>query len=256
MLSLAACGGSGGGTSTDVVADVAPDVFVPATFGVACTADDDCATGLCLHSEIAPFGWCTRDCAAEEVGSYCPSEAGEVAGLCLSFPDAAGDPLGVGFRSERDIRRFCAPICLRESDCAALDSRFLCVRPEWRGDPLFSDRADHICRGEEQLPGPIVDPRTCDWEGQGERFPEAAVVCRGYCDYLDGCKLRPDELTVACCEWRCFARMTQGDRVDPTYRDELTCYIDYFQAFRDTALVCSEPPSACGDPPPLPPPAP
>lgn len=252
LLLVGGCGASAGSSDAAGAPDTDDAPAPPlVAYGAACVVDADCATGLCLASDHAPFPWCARPCDAAAVGGFCRQPDDEPPALCVEYPGAAGDPLGEGFRSRDDVRRFCAPLCVDDAACRALDPRFVCRAPEWRGNPLYPDTTDRVCRGET-IGGydPGKDPSDCaGWDRAPGRFPEAAFVCDAYCDYLGACRELPDTLSRDCCGRGCFQRMTAGDRLDTDYRNQLTCFVDYFGAFRDTALVCTEPLDRCGAPP-------
>ena len=187
------------------------------------------------------------------MGDRCAAGSGaEPASLCLEFPDAGGDPLGAGFQSASGVRRFCAPLCRSDGDCADLDARFVCQTPEWRGNPLFSGQLERVCGGDPDTSGPSVDPITCDWT-QAALSVEAREVCEDYCSYLLACRELPAELTEACCGWSCYGTMTAGAGVDAAYRRQVDCYAKTFQAYQPTTLVCTAPRDDCGGAPPIPP---
>jgi len=250
-LVLGGCGDGGGGAADARAADTV-DVAAPlAAFGAACLVDSDCTTGLCLASDHAPSPWCSRRC--EEDGEFCPTVAGEAPSVCIEYPDAAGDPLGEGFRSRGDIRRFCAPWCHDDAGCRALLPAFVCLPPEFRGNPLYPDLGQRVCRGETIGGYTGDDPEDCaGWDAEA-RLLEAVVVCADYCDYLSTCRELPDGASGPgaedCCGRDCYRGLTAEGSVDPDRSRALSCFVDYFHAFRGTALVCSEPRDRCGEPP-------
>lgn len=250
-LAAPACGGGGGGAAADAdAAGGAPDLAAAqASFGSACTVDDDCATGLCLASDHAPRPWCSRPCAAEQAGDFCPTVVGEAPSVCIEYPDAAHDPLGEGFRSRADVRRFCAPWCADDAECRALHADLVCLPPEWRGNPLYPDRDHRICRGETIGGYTGEDPDECAGWADDSRFAEAVAVCTDYCEYLAACRELPESLGEDCCGRACHERMTVEGRIDADYSRALSCFVDYFNAFRETGLVCTEPRDRCGAPP-------
>lgn len=241
------CSGGEGGAADAGPSDVAEVAAPLASFGAACRVDSECLTGLCLASDHAPTPWCARPC--QDDGEFCPSVDGEVPAVCIEYPDASGDPLGEGFRSRGDLRRFCAPWCTDDAGCRALLADFVCLPPEFRGNPLYPDWGQRICRGATIGGYTGDDPVDCAGWADGAREAEAVAVCASYCRYLAVCRELPDGADEDCCGRDCYADLTAGGGVDPLQSRAFSCFIDYFNAFRGTALVCSEPRDRCGEPP-------
>jgi hypothetical protein len=95
-----------------------------------------------------------------------------------------------------------------------------------------------------------VDPDTCEgWEPLYDLFPEERLGCLGFCEYLAACQVLDPGTPKACCAFHCMGNVVVEGVVDEvTFKQQVRCFFDNFQAFQGTALACSKPEEACGKP--------
>jgi hypothetical protein len=258
-LLLAGCsnGGASGADVPDSASDRAGDLVgdgevqpeVCEAFkvvGQPCRYACECLGGLCVLNEYAPFRFCSQPCGAAAPGSPCEPEGTQStwSSLCVEFPSDFLVPPA----------KFCAPLCQSELDCQKLGNPWEgCTAAEWKGNPLYPASPDLVCISPSAQGHEPVDPDTCEgWEPLYDVFPEERNTCIGYCEFLAACKKLPVAVPQACCAFHCMIEMTPEGVVDKEYFKGIRCYVDNYQAFTGSVLVCTKPFEACGDEPPMP----
>lgn len=238
--------GGPGDASTD--AEAVPETQVCTAFkvtGQPCDGACECIGGLCLLNEYAPFRFCSSPCP--QGGSFCEPEkpGGAYSALCVDFP---GD-----FIVQPD--RFCAPLCGEILDCQKTGSPWeSCEQVAWKGNLLYPTLPDKVCISPSAQGHEPVDPDTCDgWEQLFNQFAEERLACLGYCEFLDACQILPASQSATCCAFACMTDMVDAKgNVDEKWFKNVRCYFDSYQAFKGTALVCSQPQDTCGENPAIP----
>ncbi len=247
------CSGSNGAESTDLSAlDLTADGREVSgqeckrfkLVGQPCTDDCECLGDQCLLNEYAPFRFCSKSCGGSPSGTHCtPDGEGEPwNSLCVQFP--AKD-----FRVEPS--QFCAPLCEDMSDCAGLGAPWeTCQKPLWLGNPLYPGVPDQVCISPSAQGHDPVDPDTCEgWEGLYSEFGLERTTCSAYCEFLNTCQLLDSGTSLSCCAFHCTSKMVPAGKVDKAYFISIRCYVDTYNGFLNTALVCTQPQDQCGQNP-------
>ena len=214
------------------------------TFGALCTSSSECLTGLCVVNDLAPFGWCSKECSPAKEPCEADS-AGSFGGWCAEMPS--------GF--EGQPRQLCLPVCKDLFECKSkADLWEECEVPSYKGNPIYGDVTDiRACQAPSSHGKKPVDPTTCEgWEeSHGQDFQSEVNVCRSYCEYLLACKEIPfpETFKVECCAFGCLVEMTSEGVVNTTYRKDKKCYVQNFFSFEGTPKVCTQPLEDCGQSP-------
>lgn len=241
-----AAGSKDGETGADQAGDSGPACERFKGVGQPCDDECECLGGICALTEYAPFRFCTKKCGDAQPGSPCEPEESEslFTSLCVEFPSDFRVP----------PNRFCAPYCNELLDCAKLGAPWEeCVQPHWKGNPLYPAIPDKVCISPSAQGHEPVDPDTCaNWEDLFNAFPEERILCQGYCEFLDTCKLLPADVSQPCCAFHCSQKMTEEGIRDKEYFKYIRCYVDNFGKFSPSTLVCTKPLQACGDDPDMP----
>ena len=212
--------------------------------GQPCDDDCECLGGQCLLNEFAPFRFCTKSCGDAGPGTPCDPDVEGAAwnSLCVKFPAKE-------FRVEPS--QFCAPLCEDLSDCVGLGAPWeTCQKPVWLGNPLYPSLPDQICISPSAQGHDPVDPDTCEgWDGLYSEFGLERTTCSAYCDFLDTCQLLDLKTSLSCCAFHCTSNMVPDGKVDKAYFQYVRCYVDTYNGFLNTALVCTQPQDMCGQDP-------
>lgn len=252
LLAVACSGSKGENDDAGIASDIAQDTGETRSpeckrfkiVGQPCDDACECLGGLCLLNEYAPFRFCTKSCADAAPGTHCePDVEGEPwNSLCVKFP-------GNEFRVEPS--QFCAPLCEDMSDCAGLGAPWeTCQKPLWLGNPLYSGVPDQVCISPSAQGHDPVDPDTCEgWEGLYSEFGLERTTCTAYCEFLDTCQLLDPGTSLSCCAFHCTSKMVPDGKVDKAYFIDIRCYVDTYNGFLNTALVCTQPQAQCGEEP-------
>lgn len=214
--------------------------------GQPCSDGCECLSGTCTLNEYAPFRFCTRPCEASTPGTPCPPEEGETTwnAFCVKFSSEFKVP----------PNQFCVPLCETLSDCVKLGAPWETCEPvHWKGNPLYASVPESMCMAASAQGHEPVDPDTCEgWEPLYDEFAEERFACINYCAYLDACKELPSSVPEACCAFHCASEMITNGIVDKDYFQVIRCYIDNYNAFTGSALVCTKPLEMCGTDPHVP----
>lgn len=210
------------------------------TWGDPCMTDDNCATGLCVLTEYAPFRFCTAECEVEEEG--CPADAdGNFGGWCAKMPaDYPDSP-----------KQFCLPVCKDIHECQAKTALWeRCDPPSWKGNIIYGSATGvRACQAPSAAGKVKVDPVTCEgWTENFKEYQPEIGMCRAYCDYLVTCKEVKDSAIYnkECCAWGCMLQSVIDGTVDTLYQKDKQCYVQNFSAFQGTPKVCSGATDDCG----------
>ena len=264
LLLAAACGSSSEGPaaagdvakgdagSTGDAAAVPTDTGPPAKcdlgLGEPCYIDEQCQSGICLISELAPFGVCTVSCL--NAPDFCETEPGTYVdgAWCVSFPED-------DFRTfnHPELVRFCVPICDDLSDCAAIDPAYeICDDVLYKNNPLFPSDPMNVCQAPSATGKEPVDPFTCaDWDTKNPGHASEKLLCENYCTYLSACQYYEEGHNLDCCAWYCFNGLvtdTKSKAEKEAYKDELNNYTLTFQSRRNTAIQCTQGETQFGPP--------
>ena len=228
-----ACCTDDGGSRDSAGADV--DSGPLASMGESCSADTDCARGICLLSEYSPVGFCTEPCVTG--GAPCDAPEGTApTSYCVEMPEEFIGP----------IRKFCAPLCKTKQECQTLSSTWeTCAEPAYKGNPLYpSEVGVFVCQSPSATGARPVDAETCaDWrKGYGD-FVSQQNICVAYCDYLTTCGVTPKN--ADCCAYGCMLSMVVQGELDDLYEKEKKCMVTAYDGFRNTVQWCSAPPEQC-----------
>jgi len=245
-FTLTACGGGGEETPLDEGALDAAPPHIPMNGG-PCATDADCPEGgFCQVSGFSARSFCSYEC--DYVNDICHiqdlagGDGTYIEGMrCIHMPD---DFAGTG-------NPFCAPECDSVSDCVQYDNGFdTCAEPEHKGLPPkgFDKGSYKVCSQPPTDPEHPVDPITCDYKQQIMGFGAIKTLCSDYCDYLDACKEKPSDLSMACCGWGCFLFVTPGGEIDTARKNRIACFNNAFSGAQGTALVCTSPVDTCEPP--------
>ena len=216
--------------------------------GQPCSDDCECLGSMCVLTEYAPFRFCTKSCGSVEPGAPCePDEGLELYNsMCVQFP--------ADFRVMPS--KFCAPLCSEDLDCAKLGAPWeSCEKPQWKGNPLYPSFPDKVCMSPSAQGHEPVDPDTCEnWEKIYPTFSTERLTCTEYCNFLFSCKHVQvgGALTPGCCSYQCMQQMIVDGLVDKEFFKYLRCYVDQYQSFSNSGLVCTKPVDTCGDSPVIP----
>lgn len=237
MASTIACSTQTGGSNR---ADV-PTAVAASAFGVSCTSDSDCESGLCLVSDYASFRFCSAACDLPD--EACLDENGDAAGFCVAFPAEFG-------ATEKTI---CLPLCDALPACRSLSPLWeKCEAPSYKGNLIGTSATGvRVCSAPSQNGKPIVDTTTCaEWETGWETFGTQISVCRAYCNYLTTCGVVASSANLECCAYGCFRGMVSADgEVDIPFEKDVKCFVTSYNSVQGTTKVCTEPPVACGQEP-------
>jgi hypothetical protein len=244
---LAACSSNGGAdvaeldSRQDLTETAAPVCQRFKVVGQPCDDDCECLGSMCLLNEYAPFRFCTKSCQDATAGSPCAPEVegGKWTSMCVKFPAKE-------FLVEPS--QFCAPLCQDLDDCAALGAPWeTCQPPTWLGNPLYPGVPDKVCISPSAQGHTPVNPETCDnWEELYVEFGLERTTCAAYCEFLQTCQLLAAETSLSCCAFHCTRTMVPDGKVDKAYFQEIRCYVDTYNGFLNTALVCTQPQEQCG----------
>jgi len=211
--------------------------------GQPCDSDCECLSDQCVLNEYAPFRFCASPCMSSQPGAPCQPEV----------EGAAFSTFCVGFPSDFRVQpsQFCAPLCNDISDCEKLGAPWeSCEQPQWKGNPLYPSTPDMVCISPSAQGHDPIDPDTCEnWEGLYNEFQQERAACVAYCDFLDVCQVLSADNSQSCCAFHCTSAMIKNGKVDKEYFQYVRCYIDSYNAFRGSALVCTKPLQDCGDDP-------
>ena len=251
LMALSGCSATNDKTGDAGPADARGDAGAAETtsckrfkiIGQPCTDDCECLGGPCVLNEYAPFRFCTTPCMGAQPGSACEPEVEGAAfsTFCIDFPS--------DFRVQPG--QFCAPLCNDILDCNKLGAPWeSCEMPQWKGNPLYPSTPDKVCISPSAQGHEPIDPDTCEnWEGLFNEFQQERAACISYCDFLDVCQVLAAETSSPCCAFYCTSAMIKNGKVDKEYFQYVRCYIDSYNAFRGSALVCTKPLSDCGEDP-------
>ncbi len=209
--------------------------------GQPCDDDCECLGNLCLLNEYAPFRYCTKSCGDSPPGTHCEPDV----------PGAPWNSLCVKFPAKEFLvepSQFCAPLCEEMSDCVALGAPWeTCQGPLWLGNPLYPSVPEQVCISPSAQGHEPVNPDTCEgWDGLYTEFGLERTTCAAYCDFLDTCQLLDSATSLTCCAFHCTSRMVPNGKVDKAYFMDIRCYVDTYNGFQNTALVCTQPQDKCG----------
>lgn len=216
--------------------------------GQPCNDDCECLGSMCVLTEYAPFRFCTKSCGTAEPGSSCQPDEGldKFNSVCVQFPS---DFLAMP-------SKFCAPLCSTELDCAKLGAPWEnCEKVQWKGNPLYPALPDKVCISPSAQGHDPIDPDTCEnWEKIYTVWSTERLTCTEYCDFLFSCKhvAMGGTLTKPCCAYQCMQSMVVDGLVDKEFFKYLRCYVDQYQAFSNSGLVCTKPVDTCGSDPLIP----
>jgi hypothetical protein len=228
--------GSGAADTTeDADAAVIPDCNL--ALGAPCLRDEQCQSGLCLVSELTPFGICTVECT--EAPNFCTTVDGESVprAWCVEYPAEFKvlSPSG-------GIGAFCVPMCDELSECLSISPAWEeCSKPTWQGQPLYGEASLNrsVCQAPSAAGKTPVDPLTCaDWDTANPGFFSEKTLCENYCSFLSACQYYEPGHNLECCEWYCFLELVQGQTVVGTYEDVLVNFWQWFVGNPGTAQQC------------------
>ncbi len=234
MVMVIGCGSSSKGDDSGTSGTDGPPK-IPGTYGDECETDADCATGLCVHNDYAPFPWCSQEC--EQDKSACPPDAdGNVVGWCTFFPADFGG----------DQKQLCLPLCNDIYECTSKNPLWqICETPTYKGNPLHPDATGvRVCQTPAAHGVGKVDPVTCEgWDTvYGSDFNSEVSVCNSYCDYLVLCQevAEPSDYNKECCGHGCLQNMiTDEGLINDIYIKKIKCYVQNFYAYQGTPQVCT-----------------
>ncbi len=249
-VALCACAGPSGfagGDATDVQAgdaatqpnDAAEAVPCNQPLGAPCFRDAQCASGLCLVSEVTPFGFCTRPCQTPSAPCTMPDGQPDPSAWCVDIP---GGYVKLG---HPELSAFCLPRCQRLDDCAVYGPGWTtCGEFAYKGNPVFPQDPIFVCQAPEAMGKVPVDPLTC--EGWFDANPSndsdvntAKNRCLDYCDFLATCHYYPLGTDLQCCQWHCFLKLVgPSGTIDAQLEDLLTNFVNFWKGNQGTAQEC------------------
>jgi hypothetical protein len=247
-------GGEEGGTGADATSGDAAGgtgdtggVECGLELGEPCFGDEQCASGICLVSEFAPFGICTVPCQAAPGFCIQPDGTQIDQAWCVAFPEDDFKKL-----NHPELNRFCVPMCTDLAACQSIHPAYeLCGEILYKGNPLFPSDPVWLCQAPSAIGKTPVDPFTCaDWDVVNPGNANEKFLCKAYCDYLSACQYYPPSHNEDCCHWYCYLELVGEKGISETYKDLLVNYTNFFKANEGNAQQCEG--EAQYGPPPLP----
>ena len=244
LVLVASCASNGTSSPKDVQTVAETTSLKP--FGAPCTANEQCAAGLCLDNDVAPFSFCSATCTTEREACVADA-AGVIGGYCVKMPSA--------FKSTPN--QFCLPICDNITKCTGMSPQWSkCSPPQYENVPIYGTAVKvNVCQTPSANGKGKVDTTTCaDWETKyGAGFTSQVSLCKAYCDYLVKCHGVTDPATYnqTCCAYGCLVQMTADGTVNVTIEKKRKCYLQNYSSWMGTPKVCTahEDQPICGDPP-------
>jgi hypothetical protein len=203
--------------------------------GEACYGDEQCESGVCLMSEMAPFGFCTTPC--ESAPGYCITPEGTVHdnAWCIEIPKDEFKAL-----THKSMNRFCMRTCSDLDSCQLIAPYQICGDIEYQGNPLFPSDPKWVCQAPSVIGKTPVDPVTCaKWSSENPGFTSEKLLCSNYCNYLKTCQYYDNNHNMECCDWYCFLHLTEGGKTNEGYKDDLTNYTYYYQTHKNSVEACT-----------------
>ena len=227
------------GEGGDAALDTTPAPVTECNLGLgeSCFEDEQCESGLCLISEYAPFGICTREC--DNAPDFCFDDAGDpIAGTwCVAYPKGVFQ-----IWNHTEVTDFCVRTCTDEDSCQAIDPAYEeCDDLKYQGNPLFPSDPMPVCQAPSATGKTPVDPFTCaDWEAANPGYGNEKNLCKNYCSYLRDCQYYDLDHNMDCCSWYCFLQLVddKGNTNGP-YEDVLTNYWLFYKANEGNAQECN-----------------
>lgn len=227
--------------------DVLEDIICERPIGAGCLEDAHCESGVCLISELAPFGICTVPCS--NPGDYCLGTDGTAyeGFWCVEFPDEEFKSL-----THKDVNAFCLKICSADGleGCQELEPGYeSCEEVTYKGNPLYPSSPMPVCQAPSAMGKSPVDPYTCaGWKATNPGNSNEKLLCSNYCSYLKSCQYYTPSESLECCEWYCYGKLVKVGFIDGEYEDVIRNFVEWFSSFGGTSKQC-EAKSEFGDPP-------